>query len=387
MFKHLYTKFLESHKDQLHFACHSHHYWPDASLDGQIEAWTDAQKLSDKKWNKVTSEIVPKVQNQIANILNLKKPQNIAFAPNTHELFSRLLSCFLEQGSLTILSSSGEFYSFERQLNRLKEFAPITHHEVDSEKLVTNREEFFDDLYKKLNDNSYDIIFLSQVMFQFGSAITEDEILKITEFSKDAIIVIDGYHGFCARPTDLSNLEDKIYYMAGSYKYAQGGEGLCFMTIPDQCNLRPVHTGWFADFASLKTGVYDDINYSNDGFRFWGSTIDPTPFYRFKAVWEKFESEKITVSKVHELVQKNMQTFIDCLPDEINPVSSNLDSIGHFLTFEFSDNQDTEKVVKKLDEAGVLVDFRGNRLRFGFGMYHNKADIQQAATKFIDIIK
>ncbi|WP_449357748.1 hypothetical protein [Alishewanella longhuensis] len=38
-----------------------------------------------------------------------------------------------------------------------------------------------------------------------------------------AMLVIDGYHGFMALPTDLSAIAERIFYLSGSYKYAQGG--------------------------------------------------------------------------------------------------------------------------------------------------------------------
>jgi hypothetical protein len=37
----------------LHFAAHSHHFWPDVSREAQLEYWDDCAKLSDEKWEKV----------------------------------------------------------------------------------------------------------------------------------------------------------------------------------------------------------------------------------------------------------------------------------------------------------------------------------------------
>jgi kynureninase len=43
---------------------------------------------------------------------------------------------------------------------------------------------------------------------------------------------------------------------------------------------------------------------------------------------------------------------------------------GNFLTFDLAD---AEEVERRLAAAGVIVDRRGTRLRFGFGVYHDAA--------------
>src|SRR5690606_23672150 len=115
-----YSRFLEGHGTSLHLAAHSHHFWPDVTREAQIEYWDDCAKASDEKWNKIFSEIIPKTQKHIAKILNLKDEQQIAFAPNTHELTSRLLSLFLGKSSLSVLTSTSECHSQKRQILRLK---------------------------------------------------------------------------------------------------------------------------------------------------------------------------------------------------------------------------------------------------------------------------
>ena len=40
-FKRLFSRSLGADPERLHFAAHSHHLWPDASFDGQTQAWTD----------------------------------------------------------------------------------------------------------------------------------------------------------------------------------------------------------------------------------------------------------------------------------------------------------------------------------------------------------
>jgi selenocysteine lyase/cysteine desulfurase len=66
---------------------------------------------------------VPQAQRLIADILNLSKPEQIVFAPNTHELCYRIFSCFPVNKKIRILTTDSEFYSFERQVVRFEESA------------------------------------------------------------------------------------------------------------------------------------------------------------------------------------------------------------------------------------------------------------------------
>ena len=71
---------------RLHFAAHSHHLWPDVTRDAVLECWDDAARLVDGKWDRILGEVVPRAQAHVARVLDLARPEQIAFAPNTHEL-------------------------------------------------------------------------------------------------------------------------------------------------------------------------------------------------------------------------------------------------------------------------------------------------------------
>ena len=121
MYKKFYTHFIEANPDVQHYAAHSHHYWPDVTLDATIQYWKDSAKLVDSKWDYFFSTKIPSTQALIADVLNLTKPEQIVFAPNTHELVYRVLSCFTHLPQVRVLTTDSEFHSFERQINRLSE--------------------------------------------------------------------------------------------------------------------------------------------------------------------------------------------------------------------------------------------------------------------------
>src|SRR3546814_4368368 len=61
-----FRRFLEAAPQRLHFAAHSHHYWPDVTFQAQIDCWQDAARLADGKWAHVFGEVMPAVQRGIA---------------------------------------------------------------------------------------------------------------------------------------------------------------------------------------------------------------------------------------------------------------------------------------------------------------------------------
>ena len=125
MYKKYYQKFLSVNLGKQHYAAHSHHYWPDVTFEATVQYWNDSAKFVDDKWNYFFTEKVPRTQRLIANILKLSQPAQIVFAPNTHEFVHRLLSCFDAKKEIRILTTDSEFYSFERQVNRLAESGSV----------------------------------------------------------------------------------------------------------------------------------------------------------------------------------------------------------------------------------------------------------------------
>lgn len=381
--KPLYSRFLKGHEGKLHFAAHSHHFWPDVTRDAHLQYWDDCALASDEKWNKIFGEVIPKAQNHIAQILSLKDPRQIAFAPNTHEFTTRLLSLFLGKKSLKILTTSSEFHSWRRQLLRVSELPEVHIQTVKTDTLLTHRADFISELKSKLKDPP-DIFFISQVFFDSGIALSENELFELaSSCSEKTMMVIDGYHGFGAIPFDLSRLEGRVFYLAGGYKYAQAVEGVGFMVIP-KGQWRPAYTGWFAEYAELSMPPGSKVGYSNDYMAFMGATQDPSGLYRFNAVWDKFATHNLTIATIHEHVKSLQSAFLKEIPQgfqsqwSLTPLfATDLGLHGHFLTFEARSESEAQNLQDELKKAQILIDRRGKRIRFGFGLYQDFRDVSE----------
>lgn len=378
MFQKYYKKFLSANPDVQHFACHSHHFWPDVTRDAMLEYWDDSAQFVDDKWDYIFSNKLPQCQNMIAAALNVTNAQRIVFAPNTHELLYRIYSTFPAGKKIKILTTDSEFYSFQRQTERWLQDDLIDITRVATEPFDTFEQRFAD----QAKHTAYDWIFCSQVFFNSGVAI--DNLKRFVEnLPTEPLITIDGYHGFFAIPTDLQTLEHRIFYLAGSYKYAQGGEGACFAVVPDG-NFEPTNTGWFAEFGDLHQRVPGQVAYAKDGQQFAGATMDLSPLYRLHASLLLFQTEHITVAAIHRYIQQCQQHFLTMLDDIqhpdinranlVNQVGFNAGSPhGHFLTFKLPEHR-VKALANLLACHNIKTDFRGDRLRFGFAIYHRPTE-------------
>ncbi len=383
-FKPLYSRFLAASADVLHFAAHSHHFWPDVSREAQLAAWDDACRLNDRKWEHVFGTVVPQVRQRIAGILGFKHPEQIALAPNTHELLVRVFSALPTGQGLRVLSSDGEFHSFARQLKRWEEDGAVTVERLAADQLLTDREAWLAHAAERVSRGGFDVVFLSQVFFNSGLALSAADFQRLFAGAPSStVLVVDGYHGFAALPEDWGPLEGRIFYLAGGYKYAQAGEGVCFLAVPAGQEWRPRNTGWFAELGELAIGQSGKVGYPQDGMAFWGSTQDPTGWYRFLAVWNQWQRLGVGVAELHRHARDLQKTLLDGLKTPghrlqgLRPLHDpTLTRQGHFLTWEAPSEAQGSAFREALLRDGVYIDQRGPRLRFGFGAYQDRRDVE-----------
>lgn len=376
-YKEHFSRFISADPERLHFAAHSHQYWPDVTFEAHVCAWRDAAQHVDRKWEGIMAEVLPKTRAHIARVLDLSDPDTIALGSNTHSFVLRLFSTFESRTPIRVLTTDGEFHSFNRQCTRMEEAGLVQVERIATEPFATFEERFL----AAAQSPDHDFIYVSQVFFDSGFVFGRLEELARTA-AANALIAIDGYHGFMALPTSLAAIESRCFYLAGGYKYAMSGEGACFMHCPPSVAARPVDTGWFAGFDALESaGGEELVGYGEKGSRFMGATLDPTPFYRFNAVQDLWQGLGVSVADIHRHVRELQQHFLGwigahalaelpsaaCIPP---PESAER---GHFVTFRLAN---AAQVHDRLFERGVLTDYRGDRLRFGFAIYHDLVDVR-----------
>jgi selenocysteine lyase/cysteine desulfurase len=376
-----FSRFRNADPERLHFAAHSHHLWPDATRDAQLAAWEDAARLVDDKWDNVLGTVWRSVSAGIARHLGLPDPTTLVPAPNTHEFVNRLLSCCPTERPARILTTDGEFHSFRRQAERLAEDGLIKLRAVAAEPFAR----LADRLVTAAGEMAPDLIYVSQVLFGSGFALADLSGLVAHLSAPGRLIVIDGYHGFLARPTDLAAIAKSAFYIAGGYKYAMAGEGACFMHCPPGIAPRPRNTGWFASFDDLAARG-QVVSYPPDGWRFAGATFDPTPLYRLRAVLEWLAAEGIDAALIHAHAVALQTQFMSAMAARpVGPFAAERLVVplreparGNFLAF---DHPDAAQWYRRLHAAGIVTDVRGTRVRLGFGLYHIAADVERLVAR------
>ncbi|WP_312815049.1 aminotransferase class V-fold PLP-dependent enzyme [Brevundimonas sp.] len=377
MLKHRFTRALSLSPERLHFAAHSHHLWPDASYEAQGRAWDDANRHADRKWDLIFGQVIPAAQGHVARLLGLPDGNSIVFAPNTHDLLLRIVSA-VEKPTVRILTTDAEFHSFRRQSQRWEETGAVELTTVPIEPFDSFEARFLAEAQK----GGHDLIFISQVFFRTGTLAGNLEPLAALSRPEGPWVVIDGYHGFMATPTNLSGIHDRVFYLAGGYKYAMAGEGACFLHAPDGYGPRPVVTGWFAEFGDLE-GPAGGVGYRTDGGRFWGATFDVSALYRFNAVQDMLAAEGIAIADMAEHSRQLQQQFQSAIQASdkgllaaarwLNPVMGE-QARARFLALK---HPEAATIRDRLLEAHIVTDVRDDVIRFGFGPYQDAADVER----------
>jgi selenocysteine lyase/cysteine desulfurase len=362
---------------RLHLAAHSHHLWPDVTFDAHQQAWLDASTDWDAKWDRIYGEVIPQAQGHVARHVGAPDPAAIAFAPNTHEFVLRLLSALPLGRVPRVLTTDGEFHSFSRQVARLAEDGLIALTMVPTAPFA----DFGARFAQAAASSQYDLVFFSQVFFNSGFAVPDVDAIVRAVPQDETLVVVDGYHGFLARPTDISGIADRAFYLGGGYKYAMAGEGACFLVCPPGYALRPRNTGWYAAFGTLAAHTPGTVAYATDGARFVGATFDPSGLYRLNAVMRWLAELGVDAGEVHARACTLQDAFVDALG---MPGLRRNDLVvrdvprGNFLAYR---SEHAAGYQQRLKAAGIITDVRGDVLRIGFGLYHDVADVPAMAAR------
>src|SRR5690606_20144395 len=294
---------------------HSHQAWPDVALAGQIEAFDDAALEADAKWGRAMAK-ADEVRAGFRRFLG-DPAAELALGGNTHELVLRFLSALDLPARPRLVTSDGEFHTLRRQLARLAEEGfevvrvPAEPAETLSERLalaVDDRtaavlvsavlfetarivpgvgagvrrspadpaETLSERLALAVDDRTAAVL-VSAVLFETARIVPGLGDLARACERRGAQLLVDSYHALGVAPFPLREMPG-AWVVGGGYKYLQLGEGNCFLRVPPHAAmLRPVITGWFAEFAELSAGPSPDaVRYPSGAARFAGATYDPT---------------------------------------------------------------------------------------------------------------
>ena len=383
-FRAAYSRFLASPEatGRILLTGHSHQAWPDAARDALAVCFDDAARLADDKWGGAVFPRVDAVGKKILGRMGFDEADPIAFGKSTHELVFRLMTCFRAAERPRIVTTESEFHSLYRQASRLAEegfdvvWVPGWPREGLAERIL-------DALVPGTR-----MVAFSAVMFEDAFVVPRlgDILARAKEIGAAALV--DAYHAFNVVPLDWGPAKDSAFVTAGGYKYASFGEGICWLRIPRDCALRPVDTGWFADFAALEGPRSHAVGYGPGGDRFAGATFDPSCFYRAEAAlahWERFglSPDRLRAISLRQTGRVIARLDACGLGDRV--VSSRDEARrGGFVSVR---THEADTAVRALRKQGVFVDARGDLLRLGPAPYLTDEELDRGVDLAAGVLK
>jgi kynureninase len=354
---------------------HSHQAWPDVAFEGQQRAFLDAAELVDDKWPRVFA-VADEVRRGWARLLD-DAPERVALGHSTHELVVRWLSALPLKARPRLVTTDGEYHSIRRLVDRLAEEG-IAIHKEPAAPVSTLAER----LARAVDDRTAAVL-VSSVLFRSAEIVPDLRAVAEAGARHGAEVLIDVYHHLNIVPFSVRELGlERAYVTGGGYKYCQLGEGNSFLRFPTGCALRPVATGWFAEFEAKEKAPDGRVVYSDGPMRFAGATYDPTSHYRAREVFGFFEQRGLSPALLREVSQHQVRRLVERFDAlDLNPAlitrdrSIPAEGLGGFVVLRSPRAGD---VCRALHAAGVFTDYRADALRVGPAPYLSDAQIDDA---------
>ena len=363
---------------------HSHQAWPDVAFAAQKQAWLDAAEHVDDKWGRAF-EIADEVRAGFRLLLD-DPDGHIALGQNTHELVVRFLSALPLRERPRLVTTDGEFHTIRRQLDRL-EAEGIEVVRVAAGGDVAVAEGIADAV-----DDRTAAVLVSSVLFRDARIVDGLDQVARACARVGAELLVDAYHSLNAVPFSVveMGLED-AFVVGGGYKYCQLGEGNCFLRFPPDCTLKPVVTGWFAEFGALAGAEGDGgVGYGEGHLRFAGSTYDPVSHYRAAAVFAFFREQGLGADRLRELSLAQLPQLaagVDAMdPDPAVLSRDRSVPLSHRGGFLALDTPHAGEICCKLRGRGVYADFRGRVMRMGPAPYVTGEQLDEAVAVLGEVV-
>ncbi|HWD02758.1 MAG TPA: kynureninase [Amycolatopsis sp.] len=363
--------------DRLLLSAHSHQAWPDVAEEGLLEAFADAARDVDDKWTRAFAK-ADELRAGFRALLS-DPDGDYALGANTHELVIRFLSAIELRSRPRLVTTDGEFHTLRRQLTRLEEEGvEVVRMPAEPARTLAER------LAEEVTADTAAVL-VSAVLFETSRIVPGLAHLAERCHGHSVELVVDAYHALGVVPFSLPELGlANAWVVGGGYKYLQLGEGNCFLRLPAHAQeLRPVVTGWYAEFGALADRERPGrVAYARGGDRFAGATYDPSSHYRGVRVQRFFADHGLTPAFLRSVSQHQVGLLAQCFDDLGLPAAvvsrdrdTPLEQFGGFLSLC---SPAAGELQRALAEHGVRTDSRGTHLRFGPAPYLSDRQLENA---------
>jgi kynureninase len=154
--------------------------------------------------------------------------------------------------------------------------------------------------------------------------------------------------------------------------------------------MRPIDTGWFAEFGELEeTTRAGEVAYGRGGRRFAGATYDPTSHYRAGAVFRFHTEQGLSPEALRALSQQQTSQLVDAIdaldldPSRIQVAPMARERRAGFVALQCAE---AARLARALAERGVWCDARGSWLRLGPAPYVTGEQLASAAAHLAAVV-
>ena len=384
-----YSRFRVS--DRILLTGHSHQAWPDVAFDGQQRAWLDAAAYVDAKWARAEEQAAC-VRAGFGRLLG-DTAANVALGQNTHELVTRWLSALPWRSRSRVVTTDGEFHTIRRQLDRLAEDG------LDVRKVAARPADGLAGRLAGMVDDRTLAVLVSSVLFETAEIVPGLDRVAAACARHGASLLVDAYHHLNVVPFDVAAMGlSGAFVTGGGYKYCQLGEGNCFLRVPPDSTLRPMLTGWFAEFARIedappRSGAGTDrprVAYAAGADAFNGATYDPTSHYRAAAVFDFHAAQGLTPERLRAISRAQVAALErHVLALDLDPAIARVEVVppdrrAGFLAVHVAD---AAAAVAALREREVYVDARGDVMRVGPAPYLSDEQLRDGVAVLDEVLR
>jgi kynureninase len=364
---------------------HSHQAWPDVGFEAQQRAWVDAAELVDDKWDEAARQ-ADLVRAGFAGLLG-DAAANIALGQNTHELVTRWLSALPLRERRRLVTTDGEFHSLRRQTDRLAEDGWLDVVTVAARPVETLAERL-----AGATDDATAAVMVSSVLYETAEIVPGLDRVSMACHRHGAELLVDVYHHLNVVPFDVTSMGlSGAFITGGGYKYCQLGEGNGFLRVPPGCRMRPVLTGWFAEFAALPAErTAGTVTYGPGAAAFGGATYDPTSHYRAAAVFAFHQQQRLTPDHLRAISGRQvglLKSGFEAL--DADPRVARIDRLNDKMRAGFLAIHAPQagELCAALRQRGVFADARGQILRLGPAPYLADTQLRDAVAALSDALR
>ncbi|MEQ1821290.1 MAG: aminotransferase class V-fold PLP-dependent enzyme [Fimbriimonadaceae bacterium] len=313
---------------------------------------------------------------RMANLIGLENSKCIVPKTSAGQGLRAVLNAHI--GPTKIVTTTGEFDSvdfilktYEARGQAQVEWVQPNHH--DQGIPIFSVESLLPKIIKGVN-----LVVVSAVFFGTGQVLPGLEKIVQRAHEVGALVMVDAYHAAGVIPLAMQS-SDIDFMIGGSYKYARGGPGACWLAIHPRVlasGLQTLDTGWFAKKDPFGFQRPDDLERGDGGDAWMESTPAALTVYQTSAGLEL--NLAIGIARLREY-NLHQQATLRAAFRSYGVRHFTPDDPNAFGAFTLVTSEDANGLVAKLKTKGVNTDARGNAARFGPDLLNSTEELERAA--------